>query len=210
MRTGGQALELIAGQFESGQFGETYRVDVKGKKVRALGSMQHKLLAIAQQHDAVCPHLLPLYHGRTAQRHGRAQSPLGRVTALHYTFVQDFLEDLKTVGRQLAQFTGQATPAKLVIHLPPTLDGAGVLLRVIEGSNFSKHGRRSSVAPVVVIGRKGNQVIHDDSQVHTGALSAVKTKASSVPNICRRYVEGSISIGANSAPDSTTCPASTG
>lgn len=46
-----------------------------------------------------------------------------------------------------------------------------MLLRVIEGSNFSKHGRSSSGGPAVVIGLKGTEVIHDGSyRSHCGGI----------------------------------------
>jgi len=70
---------------------------------------------------------------------------------LHHALVQHLLEDLETIAGQLPQFAGQATTTELVIHLLPALDRAGVLLRVIEGTDFGEHMRHSSAARLLFL-----------------------------------------------------------
>nr|BFE97881.1 hypothetical protein GCM10020185_84170 [Pseudomonas brassicacearum subsp. brassicacearum] len=90
-------------------------------------------------------HLVPLDHRRAAQRHGNAQTPFWRATALHYTFIQHLLEDLETIGAHLPQLAGKAATPELVIDLLPAQDRTGVLLRIIEGTDFGEHDHCSSV-----------------------------------------------------------------
>jgi hypothetical protein len=145
LRNALQALELLVRQLISRQLGKTHRVDVGREEVRAFRGVQDKILAIAQQHDTMGADLVPLDHRRVAQRQGNAQAPFRRAAALHHALVQHLLEDLEALGAHLPQFAGQAATAQLVVDLLPAQDRTGVLLGIMESTDFGKHDRCSSV-----------------------------------------------------------------
>jgi hypothetical protein len=97
--------------------------------------------------------LMPLDHRGAAQRHGNAQASLWRAAALHNAFVQHFLEDLKALGANVLQLTGKTAATKLVIDLLPAQDRTGMLLRIIEGTDFGEHDQCSSLAGIFSTGR---------------------------------------------------------